>query len=144
MTSKGKQQRNLPTREKIAEYWCDDKRLNGRVVTDACWLCGIMSSRIQRCHIIPRNQGGSDTADNLHLLCSGCHARTEDMHGERYWSCFAMIQHDIIGRAIGSFILVLPMLIEQYDSLCDEQRQAVDEWQAGGTAVDLLKAKAVF
>jgi hypothetical protein len=39
-----------------------------------CWNCGEeKNKRIQRCHIVPKSLGGSNTADNFVLLCDYCH-----------------------------------------------------------------------
>jgi hypothetical protein len=88
----------LPAKSEIFDYW--KSRLSGHgILIDwgepGCWACGfhygdkydIRSSNaawdvifrcwdrmpLQRCHIIPRSLGGSDTPDNLFLMCRECH-----------------------------------------------------------------------
>jgi 5-methylcytosine-specific restriction endonuclease McrA len=40
-----------------------------------CTLCG-SNHRVQAHHVVHRNEGGSDTLDNLVMLCASCHRRT--------------------------------------------------------------------
>lgn len=42
-----------------------------------------------RAHIRPHSRGGSAHPGNLHLLCRGCHAASEDLIGGDYWRWFA-------------------------------------------------------
>jgi hypothetical protein len=41
-----------------------------------------------RAHIVPRWDGGSDRAANLHLLCRICHEISEGYDGLSYWRWF--------------------------------------------------------
>lgn len=41
--------------------------------SDHCWRCG-RKQKLQRCHIIPDSQGGTDEPSNFVLLCKTCHA----------------------------------------------------------------------
>ena len=51
---------------------------------DICFACGC-SRKVERCHIIALSDGGSNAADNLHLLCRVCHKSSERMQGDTYW-----------------------------------------------------------
>lgn len=49
-----------------------------------CFACGL-HGELHRAHILARQEGGSDTVENLHLLCPKCHIESEYMKGELYW-----------------------------------------------------------
>jgi len=51
-----------------------------------CWACLKLKSRLQRCHIIPDFCGGSPKAENLILMCHGCHLDSPTMnHPDPIW-----------------------------------------------------------
>lgn len=84
--------RNLPSHKNILYFWlpCLITMVKGDSVQDlknTCFACGRNVS-LERCHIIPRWQGGQDSLDNLHLLCDICHFASEDKSGEKYWEWF--------------------------------------------------------
>jgi hypothetical protein len=87
----------LPTKSKILNAWYDINtrtdflflKTNGKVRLaddiDRCWNCHRLENHpwyedvhIERCHIIPKSKGGSDSPLNLVLLCSDCHRRSPD------------------------------------------------------------------
>jgi len=77
--------------DKVFEYWDENSSQLGHIGTDAddwgiypneCFACG--DHGVQRCHIIPRCYGGSDSVDNIHLLCMKCHGESEGR--KSYWS----------------------------------------------------------
>lgn len=43
-----------------------------------CCLCGYADPYIEFDHIIPRSKGGSNTVDNIQLLCRGCNRKKSD------------------------------------------------------------------
>jgi hypothetical protein len=47
-----------------------------RVDEHVCFACGYPSGT-QRCHIIPKCNGGADDIFNIHLLCRECHLESE-------------------------------------------------------------------
>lgn len=91
----------LPTRQAILRYWLtrieNDRSLNLfiDIGEPTCWACeqhwdgkyDIKSSEaslsdcfaawdksnLQRCHIVASSLGGTDTVDNLYLMCRECH-----------------------------------------------------------------------
>ena len=87
----------MPTKVKIKKYW-EGKLGNiedfgetfdntGKLINDGswnelridgCWRCGKIGY-VERAHINPRCEGGSDSVDNLHLLCRVCHTESEGM-----------------------------------------------------------------
>ncbi|MFJ7732504.1 HNH endonuclease [Lysinibacillus sp. NPDC097231] len=65
------------TKEQIVEYWfniIDESGLSvdASEAIERCWRCGY-KARLQRCHIIPDSLGGTDSVNNLVLLCERCH-----------------------------------------------------------------------
>ena len=82
-----KNKRNMPTAATIAKHHCCGRLLLHADVCDAaelatvCWACG-ERSKPQRCHIVPKADGGADTADNLLLLCDLCHHEQPDVAPE--------------------------------------------------------------
>lgn len=49
------------------------------------WNYGKVRNILNRCHIVPKALGGSDTADNLFLLCQDCHAKSPDTNNPKYF-----------------------------------------------------------
>lgn len=91
--------RNLPTTEQeIRVYWADiltrkypQKFTSSANILDAgeCFACGVQVNPLHRAHIVARVSGGSDAADNLHMLCAVCHKDSERLEGGEYWRWFA-------------------------------------------------------
>ena len=44
-----------------------------------CVYCGAAEGPMHLDHIIPRSQGGPDTAANLIVACASCNSRRQDM-----------------------------------------------------------------
>lgn len=79
------------SRDAIADYW---ERYGLRyATTKSCWCCGRLDSRLERAHIVALCDGGSDTVDNIHLLCGPCHRATEGMTTDEYWAYFDNYPH---------------------------------------------------
>ena len=136
--------RNLPSKDRICDWWDDDPRMANRsMMNDACWLCGAITT-LQRCHILPRCEGGADTADNLHLLCSGCHKRTEHLSGDAYWAVFDVIKQDIVGKAVGAFLVNVQHMIDAYDDLTDLQKDVLDTFRTNPEMAEEIRRRAVF
>jgi hypothetical protein len=92
--------RSMPKKADIVKYWlpiliesekywmdfyydCGIKE-NGNV----CFACGT-EGIVERCHIIPKQKGGSDIVSNIHLLCRECHMESEIFtHEEIYNTWF--------------------------------------------------------
>ena len=91
-------QNDLPAKSEIFDYWKSRLSEHGIFIDwgePGCWACGfhygdkydIRNSNagrdaifrcwdripLQRCHIVPRSLGGSDSPDNLFLMCRECH-----------------------------------------------------------------------
>lgn len=90
---------SLPSRYEIAKYWIEGEGRNSLYVKvydtgePICFACGYHAeywdrhklseekwnkSSLDRAHIKPKSLGGSDTVDNLVLLCSRCHKEAPD------------------------------------------------------------------
>lgn len=99
----------MPIKEEILIYWAD-KLIDSKFWLDAvydnmvnanapitrsdakgaihiCFACG-SELGTERCHIVPKTDGGSDDAENLHLLCKECHIESEYLTGDVYWIWF--------------------------------------------------------
>ena len=84
----------MASKKQIMSFWMSDPRTAGHLQSqldtddlDVCWTCGRRIG-VQRCHIVAHVSGGSGGADNLHLLCPGCHAESEMREGDAYWAWF--------------------------------------------------------
>jgi len=79
---------NLPSKKAIMDYWRDWvwERHNDPPEDHFCWACGWESPNLERAHILARCEGGSDTVENLHLLCPDCHRVSEYLRDDDYWN----------------------------------------------------------
>lgn len=82
---------NLPSRAKIAEFWQPRVEefgvyhaYQGELPPNECWACG-NAMRLERCHIEAHMDGGSNTVENLVLLCENCHTHSETLLPETFW-----------------------------------------------------------
>ena len=95
----------MPSKNKIWNYW-KSKYEAGELKGDkwsyvfedeemVCFACCYYGSgvSIQRCHIIPHSVGGSEDVSNLHLLCGGCHQKTEGFAIKNKEIYDAMLEH---------------------------------------------------
>jgi 5-methylcytosine-specific restriction endonuclease McrA len=87
----------MPSAKAIRAYWAPKLwerkgyySAEDFVAEGACFACGRIWGRadLERAHILPVCEGGSDSVENLHLLCHLCHKDSEFKHGERYWQWF--------------------------------------------------------
>ena len=62
---------SLPSKKAILLHW-SEILWDAPTDLDTCWACGLPGV-IQRAHLHPRCEGGSDDVDNLVLLCRCCH-----------------------------------------------------------------------
>lgn len=74
------------------KYWLDcyfiaENKADLNECTHICFACGTMSGT-HRAHILPKNKGGEDSVNNIHLLCPECHMESEDLCGKTYWDWF--------------------------------------------------------
>lgn len=97
--------RHLPSKEKIIAYWIErliydygkfsfdyfeSEYVNQQNVWKSCNMCFACMSELtlERAHILPKCEGGSDDLDNLHMLCKYCHLDSEILSGQAYWEWF--------------------------------------------------------
>jgi len=52
-----------------------------------CFCCG-RAGALDRAHIKAMSIGGTNTAENLHMLCRSCHVESEPYQDESYWRWF--------------------------------------------------------
>ena len=79
--------RKMPSRKNIFNFWKDKVKSN--CDDNTCFKCGLKpfveeSVVVERCHIIPVCEGGSDELSNIHLLCNSCHKESEVYSGKKY------------------------------------------------------------
>lgn len=106
--------RRMPTLKKIAAAWdrCDK----------SCWACGD-GFDLQRCHIVSRQNGGSDEPDNLAILCRPCHAKSEHFNRETFFRWLSQceergIKHYIIH--VMDRVLLCDVSFEQLEKIYNE------------------------
>ncbi|MCM3711484.1 HNH endonuclease [Sporosarcina luteola] len=63
--------------EQIVNYWFSivdesDLSVDASEAQERCWRCGC-EARLERCHIVPKSLGGTNSPENLVLLCKRCH-----------------------------------------------------------------------
>lgn len=95
--------RKMPTPAAIRQFWSQTsiwrfKSFDSRgefLEPGLCFACGWHSENLERAHIVARSLGGSDSADNIHLLCPTCHMDSEylgepnsDPYQARYYAWF--------------------------------------------------------
>lgn len=72
----------MTSRDSIRKHWQDWLIDNNKfavieqVYSSLCWGCG-QDFDLERAHIVPRVEGGSDAPDNLVMLCYICHKVSE-------------------------------------------------------------------
>jgi hypothetical protein len=78
---------SLPSKKAIMDYWREWvwERHADPPEEHFCWACGWVEEQLDRAHIHARCEGGTDTVDNLHLLCRTCHRVSEYLQGDDYW-----------------------------------------------------------
>src|SRR5262245_33789992 len=92
-----------PSREAIRAYWAEQGIWQGKFISQeefldtsddelghgACFACAwIYEHGLERAHILSDAAGGTQTVDNLHLLCRYCHRDSEWLSGDAYWQWF--------------------------------------------------------
>lgn len=85
---------DMPSRLEIAQYWFPkhfarfgrSRTGDDELLHNECWACGDNCFRIERCHIHSLWDGGSNTADNLVLLCRPCHEESEQLPPDTFWT----------------------------------------------------------
>ena len=70
--------RNMPSISAIASHWCCNDKIDlyESEAKKICWACGF-EKPLERCHLKAKIDGGTDTVENLVLLCKQCHAIQE-------------------------------------------------------------------
>jgi len=79
------QNRNMPSKAKIRDYWLPI----GPLSTRECFLCGYTKQGFvpERAHIQARCEGGPDEPHNLVLVCHPCHVISDG------WTKFRWVDH---------------------------------------------------
>lgn len=81
----------MPSRKRVFNYWqMKNHCLTTKFIDqdeNTCFACG-RTSGIERAHLVAKVNKGSDTVDNLHLLCKSCHFKLEGIYetmGESFY-----------------------------------------------------------
>ena len=72
--------------EQIVGYWVEheiDLAIDWSEAHERCWRCGY-KAELEKCHVVPAALGGTDTADNLVLLCGRCCREAPSHQDPRY------------------------------------------------------------
>ena len=86
--------RKMPSRATIAAHWVGrHEKIREDDDGSYCFACGD-TFQLERCHIVPRCQGGTDGVENLHVLCALCHKKSEWLTGKAYWRWFDGVKHE--------------------------------------------------
>jgi hypothetical protein len=96
--------RKMPTKKAIKMHWANRlvniakfDSIEELFEADYCFACGTIDDKdgddektqyTERAHIIARCNGGDDTVENLHLLCSLCHKASEFIEDDDYAQWF--------------------------------------------------------
>ncbi|MGB1305850.1 HNH endonuclease [Pseudoalteromonas marina] len=87
------QERSMPSKVKVFNHW--SKILDVEIISKKCFACKSLDTHVlERCHIMPKNLGGEDTVENIHLLCRHCHVASEFLYGDKYWRWFESTRKD--------------------------------------------------
>tara|TARA_R110000868_G_C10360215_1_gene717257 strand:+ start:52 stop:477 length:426 start_codon:yes stop_codon:yes gene_type:complete len=92
----------MPSQDKIWNYW-KKKYLSGKLNGDkwnyvfeddkkVCFAC-CFQGFLERCHITSHCEGGSEDVSNIHLLCKGCHQRTEPFGTKHIEFYYEILEH---------------------------------------------------
>lgn len=108
--------RNYQTKKAICAYW-DGRHPRISAIEDICWCCGEYTS-LDRCHIHALVDGGSDTLDNVHLLCRPCHLRTEGMTPAAYWTYLEHHPYEPIARMTKRYEAIKAASAKMHDTGC--------------------------
>ncbi len=89
-----KNRKGMPTKLAVVKYWVDkltqtdeygiktslDCYYDGdtKEATKICFACE-NTDLTERCHIVSVDKGGSNSVDNIHLLCRECHLESENL-----------------------------------------------------------------
>ena len=144
MTKKSKRS-NMPSKMSIIKYWLHNhenhpeaKPWMDRVgeyfvertcpdEIDICFACDFINGTTERAHIRALCNGGSNSPDNLHLLCSQCHKASEFIEGGAYWEWIAdrrwwhLGAHNMVGR--GTLTQTEAAMVLMYFGGDEETRQ---------------------
>jgi len=106
MTKKSKRS-NMPSKMSIINYWLNNHEKHPEAKpwmdrvgeyfiertcpdeVDTCFACDFILGTTERAHIKALCNGGSNSPDNLHLLCPQCHKDSEFIEGQAYWNWIA-------------------------------------------------------
>jgi 5-methylcytosine-specific restriction endonuclease McrA len=87
--------KRMPSLKQIRAHWAPylvgNKGFDSKeeaMETGICFACGMWFSGLERAHINPLLEGGSNDVSNLHALCRTCHKDSEGRTGDEYFKWF--------------------------------------------------------
>ena len=114
----------LPSREAIAGYWNTQRPLGmkwEKFPADKCWRCFVSFSQRgesesgNRCHIVPSMLGGSDSKENLILLCNRCHREAPDVPDPEFiWYWIEHTRFEDSARIAANIFHVYELIFGQF------------------------------
>lgn len=110
-----------------------DDELVGDELKDL-WSDKKVNSKLQKCHILAKQFGGSDEPENLFLMCADCHAESPDTRNRAAFFrwVYRRKREYTWGVNLGGFLLTLEREIEDRgyifeDFLCGMKSQDMSE-----------------
>jgi hypothetical protein len=86
-----------------------------------CWCCGYKTSRLQKCHIIPKSLGGDNSASNLVPLCSQCHDESPDVNDSaEMFRWIKKQQNPLSGLGLGRYWYLSDLLFKRLGKVAKE------------------------
>ena len=78
-----------------------------------CWCCGQRTSRLQRCHIVPKSLGGTFEPHNIVPLCGACHDEAPDVIDKNVmFEWIKEQQNPVTGLGLGRYWHLYDTLVE--------------------------------
>ena len=94
------QSRKMPSGRAVVNFWKAELERLGKAdqvelsaclsqkpLEGICFACGWIEE-LEKAHITARCEDGSDSVENIHLLCRRCHFTSERLSGGDYWNWF--------------------------------------------------------
>jgi len=99
----------------VAVDWADLKAEWRR-----CWCCGHETDRLQKCHIVPKSLGGSNSASNIIPMCALCHDGSPDVNSAtEMFEWIKKRQNPLSGIGLGRYWHIYDLVEKHMKSMQD-------------------------